>query len=154
MRLRHLGPITVLLLIAACTGTGSLPAASTAVPAASSPGAATSGAARDVAIKLTDALRMDPASATVKAGTPVRFVVTNTGATEHEFFIGDEAAQMTHESEMGRMAMGDDANGISLKPGETKAVEHTFAMPGAYLAGCHVAGHYAGGMKAAITVTG
>ena len=98
---------------------------------------------------------MDPADVTVKAGTPIRFVVTNTGATEHEFFVGDEAAQMAHESEMGGgMGMGDDANGISLKPGETKNVEHTFAMSGAYLAGCPVAGDYAGGMKATITVTG
>lgn len=31
---------------------------------------------------------------------------------------------------------------------------YTFAEAGEVLAGCHVVGHYAGGMKAAITVTG
>lgn len=40
-----------------------------------------------------------------------------------------------------------------LKPGETKELMHRFETAGASLAGCHVAGHYAGGMKATITVT-
>lgn len=40
------------------------------------------------------------------------------------------------------------------KPGETKELTHTFAQAGETLAGCHVAGHYSGGMKAAITVIG
>ena len=31
---------------------------------------------------------------------------------------------------------------------------HTFVQPGQTLAGCHVAGHYAVGMKATITVSG
>ena len=31
---------------------------------------------------------------------------------------------------------------------------YTFAQAGETLAGCHVVGHYGGGMKAAITVTG
>lgn len=43
--------------------------------------------------------------------------------------------------------------GISLKPGETKELTYTFNETGQTFAGCHVAGHYTGGMKAAITVT-
>ena len=34
---------------------------------------------------------------TVKAGQPVRFVVTNMGASNHEFYFGTEAAQEEHE---------------------------------------------------------
>ncbi len=155
MRLRHLALAPALILVfAACSAGGSTAAPITpasAPPAASSASAAT----QKVQVKLTDALRLEPAQMTVKAGMPVRFVVTNTGATNHEFYLGDEAAQGQHEQEM--MSMGgmsrDEPDGIVLKPGETKELTHTFSKAGAFLAGCHETAHYAGGMKAAITVT-
>ncbi len=154
MRCRHLAPIIALLLAtAACSGTGSSPGASAAVPAASSPIASTSRAAQEVAVKLMDTLRMEPASMTAKVGLPITFVVSNGGKSEHEFVLGDEAAQMSHEQAMGGMAMVESPSAISLKPGETKTLTYTFAKAGAYLAGCHESGHYAGGMKATITVT-
>ena len=76
------------------------------------------------------------------------------GSTNHEFYLGDEAAQMAHDGEMGGMAgmNHDEAQGIGLMPGETKTLEYTFAAPGAYQAGCHVNGHYAAGMKATIAL--
>jgi uncharacterized cupredoxin-like copper-binding protein len=40
------------------------------------------------------------------------------------------------------------------KPRETRELSCYFGQAGETLAGCHVAGHYGGGMKAAITVTG
>ncbi|HYN69127.1 MAG TPA: plastocyanin/azurin family copper-binding protein [Candidatus Eisenbacteria bacterium] len=138
------------LLLAACGG-GSGGAASSAPPATGGP----SGSATRIEVKLTDALKMEPATFTVPAGVPVTFVVTNVGSTDHEFYLGDEAAQAKHEEEMkvGGM-MHDDPDGISLKGGETKELTHTFAQPGETLAGCHVAGHYVVGMKATITVAG
>ncbi len=48
----------------------------------------------------------------------------------------------------------DDPAGIAVKPGETKELTYTFAEAGEALAGCHVIGHYGGGMKAEITITG
>ena len=36
----------------------------------------------------------------VPGGVPVTFVVTNTGAIDHEFYLGDEDAQAEHEQEM------------------------------------------------------
>lgn len=152
MHLRHLVIAPVLILVvSACSGAGS--PTSPSAPAGS-PSPAASAAAQRIEVSLTDALRMEPAAITVKAGEPVTFVVTNTGATDHEFYLGDEAAQAEHEEEMqaGGM-MHDDPNGISLKAGETKELTHTFDQAGETLAGCHVAGHYAGGMKATITVT-
>lgn len=148
MHLRHLAPVIALLMtVAACSGGGSS-------PDSSSPTASASIGTTTLAVKLTDALRMDPASMTVKVGEPVTFVVTNTGKTEHEFVLGDEAEQMAHEETMDGMAMSDTDTAISLKPGETKSLTYTFPSVGAFLAGCHIAGHYTGGMKAAITVTG
>ena len=111
---RHIALATLIAIVAACSsGSASGPPASPGVD-----GSPASTA--EVNVGLTDALVMEPASISVKAGVPVRFVVTNTGATEHEFFLGDEAAQMTHGEDMSGMpSMTDDATGIALAPGET-----------------------------------
>jgi uncharacterized cupredoxin-like copper-binding protein len=107
-----------------------------------------------IEVALTDALRIEPANMTAPPGVPVTFVVTNTGASDHEFYLGDEAAQAEHEHEMQSMGgmMHDDVHGIGVEPGQTEELTFTFAEPGETLAGCHLAGHYAAGMKAAITV--
>ena len=152
-RLRHFAP-ALILVVAACSAAGSTPAPSApAAPTAAAPTA--SAGIQTVMVKLTDALRMEPAQLTVKAGQSVRFMVTNTGGTDHEFYLGDEAAQEAHEMVMrspGGMSHGEPA-GISLKPGETKELVYTFSTAGAFVAGCHEPAHYAAGMKAAITVT-
>lgn len=154
MRFRHIALAPAIVLIAAaCTGGGSTP--SPAAPSASPPAAeSASPAAQRIEVQLTDAFKMEPAELTLKAGLPVTFVVTNTGAIQHEFFLGDEAAQNEHEQEMmsGGMAM-DEPDGIVLKAGETKELTHTFMTAGTSIAGCHEPGHYGGGMKATITVT-
>ena len=154
MRLPRLALIpAAVLLVAACSSGGATP---TNPSAATSPAPSASVAATRIEVTLTDALKMEPASMTVPAGVPVTFVVTNSGATDHEFYLGDEAAQAEHEKEMAEMGgMGhDEPEGIAVKPGETKELTYTFAEAGPTLAGCHVAGHYGGGMKADVTVEG
>lgn len=108
-----------------------------------------------IEVTLTDTLRIEPAAMTVPAGVPVTFVVMNAGMADHEFYLGDEDAQADHEQEMFEIGgMGhDEPEGIAVAPGETKQLTYTFAEPGETLAGCHVVGHYAGGMRAIITVT-
>ena len=98
-------------------------------------------------ITLADTLRIDPASLSVPAGVPVTFVATNSGGKDHEFYVGDEEAQARHEREMQSMAgmTHDEPNGIAVDPGQTKELTMRFDQPGETLAGCHVAGHYAGG---------
>lgn len=104
-------------------------------------------------MQLTDALKMEPAEMAVPAGVPVTFVVTNAGSIDHEFYLGDEAAQAEHEQEMQAGGMAhDEPMGIGVKPGETKELTVTFPEAGSILAGCHVAGHYAGGMKASVEI--
>jgi uncharacterized cupredoxin-like copper-binding protein len=143
--------VTALLLAAACSAGGG---ATTGPSASTAPVA--KGTASRVEVSLTDALRIEPSTMTVSAGVPVTFVVTNSGAIEHEFYLGDEAAQAEHEKEMAAMGgmSHDEPQGIGVKPGETKELTYTFAQAGETLAGCHVVGHYGGGMKAAIMVTG
>ena len=148
MRLRHLTllPALILIIVAACSGAGAT--VSPSAPAASA-------APQRIEVTLSDSFTIELASTTVPAGVPVTFVVTNAGAIDHEFYVGDEAAQAEHEEEM--MAGGmrhDEPDGISVKPGETIELTHTFDEPGETLAGCHEPGHYAAGMKAAITVSG
>jgi uncharacterized cupredoxin-like copper-binding protein len=158
MRLSRLvlAPAAVSLLVAACSsGTGSTGAptgASSAIPSAV-PSASPAEAL--VEVTLTDSFTIQLASTTVPAGVPVTFVVTNAGAIVHEFLLGDEEAQAEHEQEMRAGGMAhDEPNGVSVEPGETKELTFTFEEPGETLAGCHEAGHYAAGMKAAITVAG
>jgi len=153
MRLYRIAAIAAIgVVLAACSGgstSTTAPSAATASPVAGG----SSATAVEITVKLTDALKMEPASISVKAGVPVRFVVTNSGGTDHEFFLGDEAAQMGHGQEMSAMpGMNDGHAGIGLKAGETKTLEYTFAKAGPYLAGCHINGHYAAGMMATITV--
>ena len=155
MRLYQLPRIAAIaVLLAACSG-GATSTPTTAPSAATASPVADGSSANkvEVIVKLTDALKMEPATISVKAGVPVRFVVTNSGATDHEFFLGDEAAQMGHGQEMSAMPGNDGHAGIGLKAGETKTIEYTFAKAGPYLAGCHINGHYTAGMMATITVT-
>lgn len=109
-----------------------------------------------IAVTLDDMMRIEPALMSVPAGVPVTFVVTNLGGIEHEFVLGDEAAQQEHEAAMqhmgGTMAM-DDPDAIVVAPGATKELTVVFGEPGEMIAGCHVPGHYAAGMRAVITVT-
>lgn len=156
MRRNMLALLPVVAILAACSSPGgaspSAPAASTGAPGASS----SSNAATRIEVSLTDSLKIETAAPiTVRAGEPVTFVVTNKGGTDHEFYLGDEAAQAAHAKEMSAMGSmaHDEPNGIGLTPGATKELTFTFPAAGSFLAGCHVNSHYAAGMKAPITVT-
>lgn len=143
---------TALALIAAACG----PAAAPSPTAPPSPGPTTSAGpgATEISVLLSDSFTMDPPSMPVTAGTTVTFRLTNTGVLDHEFFVGDAAAQDEHEAEMQAGGMRhDDPNGVSVAAGTTKTFEYTFTTPGELIAGCHVSGHYAAGMKATITVS-
>jgi uncharacterized cupredoxin-like copper-binding protein len=132
-------PMLALLLVA-CAGGGMTPST---IP---SP-------LRAIAVTLTDEMRIEPDPIEIQAHETVRFVVTNTGSIVHELFIGDETEQAAHEEEMQVGAMAHDhANAVSVDPGETRELTFSFGIPGVALAGCHVPGHYAAGMKAALLV--
>ncbi len=147
----------VSLVLAACSSGGAsappaVPSAATS-PAESPPPAAS--ASTRIEVVLTDSMAIELDTKTFPVGVPVTFVVTNTGAADHEFYLGDEPAQVAHEAEMmtnGGMSH-DDPEGIAVAPGETTELVYTFTKAGMTLAGCHVAGHYAAGMMTQLTVT-
>ncbi len=132
--------LAALVLLAGCGSSGST---TTAGPAD----------ARTVTIEMHD-IAFVPGAVDVHPGEKVRFVFKNTGQVTHDAFIGDAAAQDSHEMEMRdghAMHMGG-ADGVSVKPGKTATITYTVPPSGQILIGCHQPGHYSGGMKAAINI--
>ena len=157
MRLmRALLLVAVVSVAAACSaGGGASGAPASGAPASGAAAGSPANGATRIEVTLTDALKITPATMSVPAGTPVTFVVTNTGAGVHEFVLGDQAEQQKHEDEMkahgGTMVM-DEPMGIGVDPGKTKELTVTFDKAGPILAACHISGHWAAGMQATVAV--
>ena len=117
-----------------------------------------SSSARTVRIEMRD-IAYSPTEVTVHQGETVRFVFTNRGKLPHDAFIGDEDAQADHEKDMreadggGHGGHGDDEKAVTVEPGKTGELEHTFDEDGEVLIGCHQPGHYDAGMKVAVEVS-
>jgi len=100
----------------------------------------------------------DPKTISVERGEEVTFRFVNRGSLEHEAFIGEASEQKAHEREM-----GDDGEGsghhmggttfVSVQPGKSAVLTHTFTERGTTLIGCHVPGHYGSGMRVKVKVT-
>lgn len=102
-----------------------------------------------IEVELADSLTIEPDRMTVLTGTPVRFVVTNVGAVDHDFFIGSDREQLQRESQTGEPGK---SRYIQVPPGETVELTLTFNEAERTIAGCTVAGHYSNGMKASVIV--
>jgi uncharacterized cupredoxin-like copper-binding protein len=111
--------------------------------------------ARTVEIEMVD-IAFEPPAIEVAAGDTVRFVFTNSGEVAHDAFIGDRAAQDDHAAEMADAhgGHGDDDEGVTVEPGETAELTHTFGGDDdEILIGCHQPVHYEAGMVTTIAVT-
>lgn len=100
-------------------------------------------------------IKFDQTTLTVTAGETIDFRFTNTGKIAHDAFIGDNDAQMEHETEMaqmGNMSHSADEAAITLQPGAAGELAYTFTEPGTYEVGCHQPGHYGAGMKIKVIV--
>lgn len=122
---------------------GTVLAAALALPACRT------GASRTVAIDVryssfsTSVLEVDP-------GQTVRFVITNRDPIDHEFILGDWEVQRTHER--GEQTHHARPGEVSVPAGTTVSTTYTFGEPGGLLFGCHLAGHWAYGMRGAVLV--
>ena len=102
-----------------------------------------------------DTMRFIPDLIHVQAGETVRFIVTNKGQVVHEFILGDHQEQIEHEKAMQNMksiVMPDEANGITIRPTQTKLLIWTFGSAGEVEFACHQPGHYVAGMVGKISV--
>lgn len=140
--------VTIVLVTAACGGSDGETSGGNA-------------GARTVEVTMADN-RFEPASLTVQRGEKIRFVFRNNGTVDHDAFVGDPAAQAAHETEMRQgddaehgedHGGGDEAGAITVKPGKTGSLSHQFDEAGDIEIGCHEPGHFAGGMKIAVTVS-
>jgi len=116
--------------------------------------------ARTVEVTMAD-IRFEPATLVVQKGEEVKFLFRNSGAVVHDAYVGNAAAQAEHEADMRGGAGGHDAHGgggegggsITVKPGKSGTLTHTFDEAGEIEIGCHEPGHYAAGMRIAVVVS-
>lgn len=99
-------------------------------------------------------IKYDKLSIKVKAGETIKFVVTNTGKLRHEFMIGDMEEQRQHADMMKQMPdmVHEDANTLTLEPGETKSLVWQFTKASKLEVACHIPGHYEAGMSIPVVV--
>lgn len=117
------------------------------------------GEPRVVEVTMAD-IRFEPGTIEVQRGETIRFRFTNDGAIPHDAFVGTAAEQDDHEAEMAAAAEqgegghdhGGDMNAVTVQPGDTQTITHTFDEAGELEIGCHQPGHYDAGMKVSITV--
>lgn len=112
------------------------------------------------------AVRFEPRTITVTVGQPVVLRITNTSTIDHEALLGDEKVQKAHAAEMkDAEAMGHDmasqGTKTNAKPGEgfvtiapkkTAEITTRFTKVGRTILGCHLKGHYEGGMRLTVIV--
>lgn len=95
--------------------------------------------------------RFAPERITVERGTEVRFVVRNLDPIDHEVIVGGRAVQARHERGT-HAAHGDVPGEVSVPANEVATTTYRFERAGEVTIGCHLPGHYAYGMRAAVTV--
>ncbi|MBI3764348.1 MAG: hypothetical protein HY260_21110 [Chloroflexi bacterium] len=101
----------------------------------------------EVTVTLTD-FNVAASAASVPVNTPIKFVVTNKGAVEHELILQPRGADDQPLEANGRESEVED-----IEPGETKALEWTVTAAGDYQLACYEPGHFEQGMHTDFTVT-
>lgn len=126
--------------------------------------ASSRGTTRTMDITMTD-MAYTPAQMDVSKGETVTMRFRNNGTVKHEAMLGDNATQMRHHDEMTASTMANGHGGghdetqpggapevITVEPGMTGEITHTFSESGTILIGCHVPGHWEAGMKATVNI--
>ncbi len=94
----------------------------------------------------------EPARLTVPVGVPIRFLLVNTDAIDHEWIVGDAAVHEHHRAGT-EPSHGARPTEQSIGAGENVETVVTFETPGMLTYVCHLPGHEAYGMVGTIVVT-
>ena len=142
-------PAVILLAAAAASAHGPDPAAP-----AGEPGEAVS-VSREIVVTMADEMRFLPPHIMARSGETVRCVVRNDDAIPHEFMLGEIAALQRHAHQMQSHPdmQHDEANAITLQPGETGELVWRFTHAGSVDFACLIPGHFEAGMKGSIWVS-
>ena len=103
-----------------------------------------------VKVSLMEWMVMMP-SETIQVGTPVHFVIANTGKLPHEFVI-EKAGAVDEALEAEENGQEVSAEADDIAPGTTRTFDWTFTEPGTYQASCHMPQHFEAGMKTVFNV--
>jgi uncharacterized cupredoxin-like copper-binding protein len=130
-----IGFCLTVLLLAACSGTGS-------------------NGTVNVTVSLSE-FKIESSITTFKVGVPYHFEITNNGTVTHEFMIAPVPPQGSGSTSPTPvpLAMVDASQ---LQPGQTATLDYTFtqtADAGTLEFACHLPGHYEAGMHTPIIVT-
>ncbi|MBY0560068.1 cupredoxin family protein [Hyphomicrobium sp.] len=100
------------------------------------------------------AMTYSPDSVDVKQGEQIKFIVKNTGALKHEFFLDSEQHNAHHKLEMQKNPEmeHDDPNAQSIEPGKQVEILWKFSKAGTFEFACLIPGHYEAGMHGKVVV--
>jgi uncharacterized cupredoxin-like copper-binding protein len=110
---------------------------------------------RTIDIEMNDSMRFIPDKLNVKQGETIRFMIKNIGQKKHEFVLGTQK-ELEEHNEMMQKFPGmehEDANMISLRPGQTGEVIWHFSKTGKVNFACLLPGHYDAGMTGEINIS-
>ena len=101
-----------------------------------------------------DKMNFTPNKVEVKRGEQIRFILTNTGAFEHEFILATSEQNLKHAEEMKKNPDMEhsDPNGKRIDPQETKEIVWRFSRAGQFEFGCLIPGHREAGMMGVVIV--
>ena len=110
---------------------------------------------RTIQVDMTDAMRFTPTNISARQGETVRFVVKNSGALSHEFVLGTAKDLKAHYELMKKNPEmeHEDANMLTVKPGETSEMLWQFTKAGSVDFACLHPGHFDAGMKGSIAIS-
>ncbi len=111
---------------------------------------------RTVTVDMSDAMRFNPSSISVKQGETIRLIAKNSGAIKHELVLGTEKELKEHNEVMKKNPEMEhaDANMVTVAPGKTGEIIWQFTKAGKVNFACLQPGHYDAGMKGIVTVGG
>jgi len=110
---------------------------------------------RTINVIMSDTMRFQPASVTVRAGETIRFRVRNAGVIKHEMVLGTAAELKEHAELMQKFPdmEHDDPNAVTVEPGATGDLIWRFTKAGNFHFACLIPGLYEQGMVGRLVVT-
>jgi len=110
---------------------------------------------RTIKVDMSDQMRFTPAALTIRQGETIKFVVTNSGKTMHEFVLGTLPELKEHAALMKKFPNmeHDEPYMAHVPPGKTETIVWQFSKGGEFHFGCLLPGHFEAGMVGKINVT-
>lgn len=109
---------------------------------------------RTIQVAMSDEMRFNPATVTVKKGETIRFALANNGKVLHEMVLGTSADLKKHAELMRKFPTmeHDEAYMAHVKPGANGDIVWTFDKAGDFAFACLIPGHSEAGMIGKVVV--